>query len=613
MPCIEEWMSNPLLLIDQKMEFDDECLIKQVKDYFSERIQQKSLDKIQSLNDKSLDHIKPNTLVRFRCMIQDMFEPEYYLSRYETIETDSGTKEKHLGLYRDVASCKPGQQINMDCPQNKTRERQCFYCVPIPAETTWAKKAYAKAASPSHCQSGSVATAGTSGMLKRSVDELQESITDGECFPNQGSTMAEDDQGGDNKKTKWENDQEMTRTVSLGNADLNFPLPDEKGSPCIIKIYDDSESYKVNDIVEFVGILSVDPQLTHFQNQGDQMTSPFDVMEVEEDDPHSLPSSIVPRIHAVLSFKLEHSNPCLSSDLAGNENLFSEVSQVRETLLNAFENILCGDPLAAEYLLLHLLSTVYSRPDVLALGKYALNLVGCSNGVAKEVYKIVEYLSPKCCAFPMTIENLNKSKLVPKKDYKTNRLTSGKLQLSDNTRIVIDETALEEGQLDNNGVQNIAAINHLISWQKLQYDFGFYKTDFFTNVVILILSEGKSLLQADSRIQIVSKKPPVSFEKICQNFDETFVNNVRKYLGLARLIKYEISHDAQKFIEEDFVQMRQANPSGISVERFHSLLSLARLVALSRGRKHLLKEDWIRTKHIEELRQDSLTRGRSNP
>ena len=33
------------------------------------------------------------------------------------------------------------------------------------------------------------------------------------------------------------------------------------------------------------------------------------------------------------------------------------------------------------------------------------------------------------------------------------------------------------------GVQNISALNHVISWQKLQYDFGFYKTDFLTNVV----------------------------------------------------------------------------------------------------------------------------------
>jgi hypothetical protein len=39
-------------------------------------------------------------------------------------------------------------------------------------------------------------------------------------------------------------------------------------------------------------------------------------MEVEEDSPHFLPSSVVPRIHAVISFKLEHSNPCLPSDLS---------------------------------------------------------------------------------------------------------------------------------------------------------------------------------------------------------------------------------------------------------------------------------------------------------
>lgn len=36
--------------------------------------------------------MKPNSLVRFRCMIQDMFEPEYYLSRYETIDIGNGNK-----------------------------------------------------------------------------------------------------------------------------------------------------------------------------------------------------------------------------------------------------------------------------------------------------------------------------------------------------------------------------------------------------------------------------------------------------------------------------------------------------------------------------------------
>jgi hypothetical protein len=37
----------------------------------------------------------------------------------------------------------------------------------------------------------------------------------------------------------------------------------------------------------------------------------------------------------------------------------------------------------------------------------------------------------------MTIENINKSKLVPKKDYKSNRLISGAFQLSDSKLVVI--------------------------------------------------------------------------------------------------------------------------------------------------------------------------------
>lgn len=37
----------------------------------------------------------------------------------------------------------------------------------------------------------------------------------------------------------------------------------------------------------------------------------------------------------------------------------------------------------------------------------------------------------------------------------------------------------------------MAAFNHIISWQKLQYDFGFYKTDFLTNLVGLKLLEEK--------------------------------------------------------------------------------------------------------------------------
>lgn len=51
----------------------------------------------------------------------------------------------------------------------------------------------------------------------------------------------------------------------------------------------------------------------------------------------------------------------------------------------------------------------------------------------------------------MTIENMNHSRFIPRKDYTANRLVSGILQLASNTSLVIDETQLEQGQLDTKG------------------------------------------------------------------------------------------------------------------------------------------------------------------
>lgn len=51
----------------------------------------------------------------------------------------------------------------------------------------------------------------------------------------------------------------------------------------------------------------------------------------------------------------------------------------------------------------------------------------------------------------MTIENMNHSRFIPHKDYTANRLVSGVLQLASNTSLVVDETQLEQGQLDATG------------------------------------------------------------------------------------------------------------------------------------------------------------------
>lgn len=51
-----------------------------------------ALVKVPSLNDVPLHYLKPNSLVKFRCLIQDMFDPEFYMGTYDTV--DPSTKAK---------------------------------------------------------------------------------------------------------------------------------------------------------------------------------------------------------------------------------------------------------------------------------------------------------------------------------------------------------------------------------------------------------------------------------------------------------------------------------------------------------------------------------------
>lgn len=51
----------------------------------------------------------------------------------------------------------------------------------------------------------------------------------------------------------------------------------------------------------------------------------------------------------------------------------------------------------------------------------------------------------------MSLSNMNNLKFTPRKDYNANKLCTGILQLSDRTHLVVDETAMQPGQLDANG------------------------------------------------------------------------------------------------------------------------------------------------------------------
>ena len=108
----------------------------------------------------------------------------------------------------------------------------------------------------------------------------------------------------------------------------------ETGLPCLIKVYENFDSFKINDIVEFIGILSQDPSLAYMHDEHtdavymslreQQMKLPAEneeenSMETESAQTNtrqqvlsSFPPSLVPRLNCIKSYHLKHNNPLLS-------------------------------------------------------------------------------------------------------------------------------------------------------------------------------------------------------------------------------------------------------------------------------------------------------------
>ncbi|KAE8589534.1 hypothetical protein XENTR_v10017603 [Xenopus tropicalis] len=618
----ESWISDPLgvvqgLFAQRPADGDWQ---KNVTDYFSAKLRDSdSAAAVPCLNDTPLHYLKPNSLVRFRCMVQDMFDPEFYMGVYETVDTNTSARVLHFGKYRDVAeslhcsfSLQPQQEVDPDSRRNVTCERQTFYCVPVPGECPWVKDAYTSCSQAKVCASTSYAPS----RQKRSYEEDEDAAP---CDTRASHGLGEPKR----LETEAAGAQQHLPSSCSSAPDLNFPLPGEKGPACLIKVYEGWDLFKVNDVLEVYGILSVDPALSALTEDREAVSAlldPSDDMDtLEEHRAHCPPASLVPRIHTIVTRKLQHNNPLLPPSLQGSEesklfvsNFLSELSAVRAELLDFLSHALLGDSLAAEYLILHLISTVYARRDVLPLGKFTLNLSGCPrNGTFSELlYRVVQQLVPAAHYLPMTIENMNKLCFIPRKDYNANRLVSGLLQLSPQTSLLVDETLLEQGQLDTTGVHNVTALGNLITWQKVDYDFSYHRMEFPCNINVLVTSEGRSLLPSDCHVHLQPQMMPPNLEQylgaLLAASLPSLLNKFRTYIGLLRLLDYSISDEATKAVEDDFVEMRKNDPQSISADDLHRLLVVARLSSLSAGQTSLSREQWLRAKQLEQQRKNRL-------
>merc|ERR1712141_139662 len=131
------------------------------------------------------------------------------------------------------------------------------------------------------------------------------------------------------------------------------------------------------------------------------------------------------------------------------------------------------------------------------------------------------------------------------------------------THLLLDETVMENGQLTSEGLKNLTAIGHLISWQKVEYNFNYHQIEFISDVPALVLSDGRSMLPNDSQIMLKPADVPgatvidESFNTIGSMMNAELLNKMRTYLTVVQYLTYQLNEDIQKAVQEDFVQERR--------------------------------------------------------
>ncbi|KAL4342589.1 hypothetical protein GQ457_08G010140 [Hibiscus cannabinus] len=539
--------------------------------------QESGLSKVPILNPKTLRWVQHNSLVRYRGMIQDMLGNEFYVGAYR----DDGSSWR-TNKFTDVS------QYPMESPSDTCIwERRLLYCVPVPGQSSWAEPSCDM--DPNWSPQSREKRRRMDGEDSDPMDLVLEDEVKSSPITKK---MREDGL----PSTSPEPMDLKTASSSSGMSTVQFL--DKDNLPCLVKIYDSPESdLKLNDVFEFIGVLTFDSELAVEKDDNELSNSFYDDALVH------MPPNKVPRLHCIVHRKL-----AVHDFLPGSPIMEPKphlVKEIREALFRHLTAVLGNDGVAAHFMLLHLLSKVHTRVDDVAIGKLSLNLIGLSKESVSvfgtRLTQTFKSLLPCAKCLPLTLEYLNTASLAPKKDYQTNRLIPGVLQLPEGSHLIVDETQLESGSLNSIGIENTKILKNLIEFQKVEYDFQFYKVEMAADIQLLIFSDGKSnIVPADVIVPFQPSALETSEIPVAEALEAW-----RWYLATVRSLPHSIGSEMQKVVEDDLVAARQADRS-LGSQDFSRWLTMGRLISSSLGETCLSLEHWQMVKELERLRKERL-------
>lgn len=298
------------------------------------------------------------------------------------------SKEKRLQL----KFSQPNEEIIYDSEENVHGERRPMFMVSIPGMNNWATQLETD---DTQCNG----TSERSSAIKRPFDE---NLTTTESIPIKRIHSNSDTESDimDQSKSK----------DSVPNV-LNFPIADRPGNTCLVKFYDDAKTVSLNSVLDVIGFVSMDASLCGTTQQIEDFENADEVQSLNP------PPSLIPRIHVISYQMVNHLNPMLYGERTATRWMLDHSNlDCLRSLRTAITQCLFGDGIAADYLLCHLISTVYVRNEE-TLGQFAVNLTNYPqihlSSYIKPLYEIIESLLPASHYFPITVDNLNQTNFIP--------------------------------------------------------------------------------------------------------------------------------------------------------------------------------------------------------
>lgn len=556
--------------------------------------------------------VAPGQWGRFVGMVQDVWDAELFVA---------ASKQGDSGLLVESNPSAPMGDVQLS-------ERLPVYLVSLPGATAWTRPR-APASSP---------TGGLNRKRLREADPTpaftpapaSSSSSRPPLFPNKpfvpaGAPPAGPAGDGVDKRQRPGPSVVTPEQPFLGLG-MNLPNAGEGGSAVLAKIYGNYAelNLKVNSLVEVFGIVQP-PLKTAGATEGD--ASAHDVAFAEECAARN--PQMVPRLHAVRVRVLPawEVNPALAPAIHSRgidscrADLAPVLPEMRAALVRFLAAALDGDALAAEYVLMALVSRPVLRTSAGAtLGKLSLNVIlpkaeeSGQTGArdAAKVSKALKMLLPSVVGVSINIAALNARDFYPRKDYVANRLRAAPLQLPPGSCLLGDETGLCDGRLAERGVKNVRALESVASRCIVPADFQFYDADLPTENCSLFLSRGgKSIVKTDIQLRVVPREH--SDLPALEAYSPDQLGKLRLALGL--LVEdgtFDISKEVSTAIEQHFVNVRRDGKAKDGQEVLSRWLAVARAGARTFGEAKLSMQRWQYIMQLEGRREEEMAKMKSS-